>query len=292
MQILDGKLVAQSIKDRVKETLESYAKCKKRTPCLATILVGENGASLSYVASKHKTALSLGFKTKDFKLPESVSEDEITALVNSLNHDSEVDAILVQLPLPDGFNTKRIINEISPDKDADGITYTNIAKVALGEDGIVPCTPKGILEILNFYKIPTEGKHAVIIGRSRIVGRPVSLLLNNTINNATVTCANSHTKDLKKITLDADILIAAVGKSEFIDSSYVKEGAVVIDVGINRIKDENAKKGYVIKGDVNFNDVAPKASFITPVPGGVGPLTIACLMDNTLELYKHRENII
>ena len=166
-----------------------------------------------------------------------------------------------------------------------------MAKVALGENGIVPCTPKGILEILSFYGIQTEGKHAVVIGRSRIVGRPMSLLLNNTRYNATVTCANRHTKDLKKITSNADILIVAVGQSEFIDSSYIKEGAVIIDVGINRIKDENAKKGYVVKGDVNFNEVINKASFVTPVPGGVGPLTIACLMENTLELYNQRENI-
>lgn len=291
MQILDGKLVAENIKTKIKETLELYAHQNRRTPCLATILIGENGASLSYVASKHKTALSLGFTTKDFKLKDTVSEDEVINLINTLNHDSEVDAILLQLPLPKGYNTEKILNEISPDKDADGITYINMAKVALGENGIVPCTPKGILEILSFYGIQTEGKHAVVIGRSRIVGRPMSLLLNNTRYNATVTCANRHTKDLKKITSDADILIVAVGQSELIDSSYIKEGAVIIDVGINRIKDENAKKGYVIKGDVNFNDVINKASFVTPVPGGVGPLTIACLMENTLELYNQRENI-
>lgn len=291
MQILDGKKVAESIKSKIKETVDTYVKDGRRQPCLATILVGDNGASLTYVASKHKTALSLGFKTKDYKLPPNASENEVISLIHNINADNEIDAVLLQLPLPSHLNTQKLLSTIDPKKDADGITYENIAKVTLGENCIIPCTPMGILEMLDFYNIKTEGKHVVVIGRSRIVGRPMSLLLNNAKYNATVTSANSHTENLKEITKSADILIVAVGKAEFIDSSYIKDGAVIIDVGINRIKDENAKKGYVIKGDVNFDDCSKKASFITPVPGGVGPLTIAGLMKNTLELYKLRENI-
>lgn len=291
MQILDGKKVAESIKSKIKETVNAYVKDGRRQPCLATILVGEDGASLTYVTSKHKTALSLGFKTKDFKLPPNASENEVISLIHNINTDNEIDAVLLQLPLPCHLNTQKLLSTIDSKKDADGITYENIAKVALGENCIIPCTPMGILEMLDFYSIKTEGKHVVVIGRSRIVGRPMSLLLNNAKYNATVTSANSHTENLKEITKSADILIVAVGKAEFIDSSYIKDGAVIIDVGINRIKDENAKKGYVIKGDVNFDDCSKKASFITPVPGGVGPLTIAGLMKNTLELYKLRENI-
>lgn len=288
MQILDGKLVAEQIKNSIKTTVDSLKENASRLPLLATILVGNDKASETYVASKHKTAEKLGFLTKDYKFDENVSEETIISTIQSLNEDDAVDAILLQLPLPKGFNATRILSYIRDDKDVDGISYTNIAKLALSEDGVRPCTPSGILQLLRYYNIPLDGKKAAIIGRSRIVGKPLSLLLGGKDVNATVIELNSHSENLKELAKEADVLVSAVGKPGFIDKNFVKNGAVVVDVGINRIKDDSPK-GYKIVGDVKFEEVAPLTSYITPVPGGIGPLTIACLMQNTLLLYKKHE---
>lgn len=291
MQILDGKLVASKIKENIKKEVDSLKDDNKRLPLLATILVGENPASLTYVSSKHKNAEKLGFLTKDYKLSAECDENEIIEIIEKLNNDKTVDAILLQLPLPTGFDTSKILAKIKDDKDADGISYTNIAKLALSEKGVVPCTPSGILQLLKYYNIPLSGKTVAVIGRSRIVGRPLGLLLNTKEVNASVISLNSHSEKLKELSKQADVLISAVGIPNFIDSSFIKKGAVVVDVGINRIKDETSLKGYRIQGDVNFDEVAPITSYITPVPGGVGPLTIACLMQNTLFLYNKHEEI-
>lgn len=291
MQILDGKLVSSLIKTDIKNKVDNLIKNKKRVPTLATILVGEDGASLTYVQSKHKTAKSLGFNTKDFKLPENTPENEIIKIIHTLNNDDETDAILTQLPLPRHINTNKVLSAIDMNKDVDGITENNIGHLALGEDAVIACTPYGILMLLEHYNIPLSGKHVVIIGRSRIVGRPLSLLLNSSAINATVTCCNSKTENLKQICKSADVLISAIGKLHFITAEYVKNDAVVVDVGITRYPDASSPKGYKIGGDVDFDSVRDTASFITPVPGGVGPLTIASLMKNTLLLYKKHEGI-
>lgn len=288
MQILDGKLVASKIKEEIQKEVDKLKKNKKRLPTLATILVGENPASLTYVASKHKTAASLGFLTKDFKLDKDTEEEKLIKLIEDLNKDKEVDAILVQLPLPKHIDTSKVLSKIDKNKDADGISYENIARLALSEEGVVPCTPYGILELLKYYNIQLSGKHIVVIGRSRIVGRPLSLLLNNTENNATVTVCNSKTENLKELTKIADIVIPAMGVPFFLTADYIKKGAVIVDVGISRV-DDNSPKGYSIKGDVDAKSVEKKAGFVSPVPGGVGPLTIASLMKNTLLLYKKHE---
>ena len=289
MQILDGKLVSSLIKDDIKKTVDNIKENNRRVPTLATILVGNDEASMTYVHSKHKTAKLLGFDTKDYKLSDDESEDKLISLVHSLNDDKSVDAILIQLPLPKKFNTNRVLSHIAMSKDVDGITENNIGHLALDEDAVIPCTPYGILLLLQHYNIPLEGKHVVVLGRSRIVGRPLSLLLNTSKVNATVTCCNSRTENLKEITRTADVLISAIGRLQFIKSDFIKDGAVVVDVGITRHPDPTAEKGYRILGDVDFDDVKEKASYITPVPGGVGPLTIACLMKNTLLLYKKHE---
>lgn len=290
MQILDGKLVAEQIKTKIKNSVDFLKEKKCRLPLLATILVGSDKASETYVTSKHKTAEKLGFLTKDYKFDENISENELISTIETLNNDKDVDAILVQLPLPKKIDTTKILSYIRDDKDVDGISYTNIAKLALSEDGVRPCTPSGILQLLQFYNIPLAGKKVAIIGRSRIVGRPLGLLLGSKNVNATVIELNSHSENLKELSREADVLVSAVGKPNFIDKTFVKKGEVVVDVGINRIKDDSPK-GYKIVGDVNFEEVAPLTSFITPVPGGIGPLTIACLMQNTLLLYnKHEEN--
>ena len=283
MQILDGKIVAQSVKDELKQQTEVLKKSGKKTPHLAAILIGNNGASETYVASKVKTCEEIGYNSTLIRFDADVTENVLLQKIQELNDDADVHGILVQLPLPKQVSEEKVINTIVPEKDVDGFHPSNIGKMVQGQPAYIPATPYGILLLLEYYKIETKGKHAVVIGRSNIVGRPISILLsqNSGTGNCTVTLCHSHTKNLKEICLQADIIVAALGKPEFLTADMVKEGAVVIDVGITRVEDNTKKKGYAIKGDVHFESVAPKCSYITPVPGGVGAMTIAALMKNT-----------
>jgi methylenetetrahydrofolate dehydrogenase (NADP+)/methenyltetrahydrofolate cyclohydrolase len=283
MQILDGKIVSQSVKERIKEKTIVFRNNGNKAPHLAAILVGNNGASETYVASKVKNCEEVGFKSTLVRLDEHISEAELVSAIEKLNNDDDVDGILVQLPLPKQINEEKIINIIHPGKDVDGFHPMSIGKMVQGLPTFIPATPYGILLMLEHYKIETSGKHAVVIGRSNIVGRPISILLsrNEYPGNCTVTVCHSRTKNLKEICLQADIIVAALGIPEFLKADMVKENAVVVDVGITRVADPSKKSGFAIKGDVDFANVAPKCSYITPVPGGVGLMTIAALLMNT-----------
>lgn len=283
MQILDGKIVSQSVKDLLKTKTDLLKAAGKKTPHLAAILVGNNGASETYVASKVKTCEAVGFKSTLVRLDETITEAELVAAIEKLNNDNDVDGILVQLPLPKQINEEKIISLIHPDKDVDGFHPVSVGKLVQGLPTFIPATPYGIMLMLEHYKIETSGKHAVVIGRSNIVGRPMSILLsqNTYPGNCTVTVCHSRTNNLKEICLQADIIVAALGKPGFLKADMVKEGTVVIDVGITRVDDATKKSGFAIKGDVDFESVAPKCSYITPVPGGVGLMTIGALMMNT-----------
>lgn len=284
MQILDGRIVSQAVKDTVKEKASLLKSKGNKTPHLAAILVGNNGASETYVASKVKNCGEVGFKSSLLRLDENIPEATLIATIQQLNTDDDVDGILVQLPLPKQIDEDKIISLISPDKDVDGFHPMSIGKMVQGLPTFIPATPYGILLMLEHYKIETSGKHAVVIGRSNIVGRPISILLSRNAypGNCTVTVCHSRTKNLKEICLQADIIVAALGIPEFLKADMVKENAVVIDVGITRVADASKKSGFAIKGDVDFVNVAPKCSYITPVPGGVGLMTIAALLMNTL----------
>ncbi len=283
MNILDGKLVAQAVKDELKIKVDLLTAGGKKAPHLAAILVGTNGASETYVAAKVKTCEEIGFKSTLIRFDADVEEAVLLAKIRELNDEGDVNGILVQLPLPKHISEENVINTIAAEKDVDGFHPSNIGKMVQGQPAYIPATPYGVLLLLEHYKINTKGKHAVVIGRSNIVGRPMSILLSQSTptGNCTVTICHSHTHNLKELTLQADIVVAALGKPEFLTAEMVKEGAVVIDVGITRVEDATKKKGYAIKGDVAFAEVAPKCSFITPVPGGVGAMTIAALMKNT-----------
>ncbi len=283
MQILDGKIVSQSVKDILKTKTDILISEGKKMPHLAAILIGSNGASETYVASKVKTCNELGFKSTLLRFDENISESELTIAIEKLNNDDDVDGILVQLPLPKHISEEKIINLINPAKDVDGFHPVSIGKMVQGLPSFIPATPYGIMLMLEHYKIETVGKHAVIIGRSNIVGRPMSILLsqNTYPGNCTVTVCHSRTNNLKEICLQADIIVAALGQPVFLKADMVKQNAVVIDVGITRVKDDTKKSGFAIKGDVDFENVAPKCSYITPVPGGVGLMTIGALMMNT-----------
>lgn len=283
MQILDGKLVAQAVKDDLKQKVDELKKQGKKTPHLAAVLVGNNGASETYVASKVKTCEELGYQSTLIRFENDVEESVLLQKITELNSDSSINGILVQLPLPKQISEENVINAIVAEKDVDGFHPLNIGKMVQGQPAYIPATPYGILLLLEHYKVQTKGKHAVVIGRSNIVGRPISILLsqNTPTGNCTVTLCHSHTGNLKDLCLQADIIIAALGKPEFLTADMVKDGAVVIDVGITRVEDHTKKRGYAIKGDVHFESVAPKCSYITPVPGGVGAMTIAALMQNT-----------
>lgn len=279
MTILDGKNVSARVKEKVKfEALN--LKNQGIEPALAVILVGEDKASQTYVAAKEKACIACEIKSVMHRLSESTTQSELIALIDVLNLDDGIDGILVQLPLPKHIDTNKILETISPAKDVDGFAAINVGKLASGLDGFVPCTPLGIMEIFKAYDINLEGKNAVVIGRSNIVGKPMANLLLNA--NATVTVTHSKTQNLKEICAGADILVAAIGRADFVTADMVKDGAVVIDVGINRMDDSK------LKGDVKFDEVAPKCSFITPVPGGVGPMTIAMLLSNTIKSAKNR----
>ncbi|HRP30673.1 MAG TPA: bifunctional 5,10-methylenetetrahydrofolate dehydrogenase/5,10-methenyltetrahydrofolate cyclohydrolase [Agriterribacter sp.] len=283
MQILDGRLVAQTVKNDLKEKVDILKAQGKKTPHLAAILVGNNGASETYVASKVKTCAEIGFHSTLIRFEEDVEERVLLQKIQELNNNTDIDGILVQLPLPKQIAEEKVINTIAVEKDVDGFHPANLGKMIQGQAAYIPATPYGILLLLEHYHIETKGKHAVVIGRSNIVGRPMSILLsqNTPTGNCTVTLCHSHTRNLRDICLQADIIVAALGKPEFLTADMVKEGAVVIDVGITRVKDDSKKKGYAIKGDVHYENVAPKCSYITPVPGGVGAMTIAALMQNT-----------
>lgn len=287
MELLDGKKASQSFKENLKIKIAESLKIYPRAPHLVAILIGNDGASETYVASKIKSCEEIGLKSTLIRFENSVSEDELKACIIELNNDDTVDGIIVQLPLPKHIREEKIINIINPDKDVDGFHPVNAGKIMLGQDGFVSATPLGILNLLEYYNIETAGKNAVVIGRSNIVGRPISVLLslNKNPGNCTVTVTHSRTKNISEICLQADIIIAAIGVPGFLKGNMVKQGAVVIDVGITRIEDVSKKSGYAIKGDVDFESVAPKCSYISPVPGGVGLMTISALLMNTYKAY-------
>jgi methylenetetrahydrofolate dehydrogenase (NADP+)/methenyltetrahydrofolate cyclohydrolase len=283
MQLLDGKKVSQAVKNELLQKTTQLLSQQKKVPHLAAILIGSNGASETYVASKIKNCEEIGFKSSLYRFEATATEEQIFAKITALNIDEDVDGILVQLPLPKHISEEKIIHLINPAKDVDGFHPISVGKLVQGLPTFVPATPYGIMLMLEHYGIDTAGKHAVVIGRSNIVGRPMSILLsqNTQPGNCTVTLCHSRTKDLKALCLQADIIVAALGKVSFLTADMVKENAIVIDVGITRVADSTKKTGFSIKGDVDFQNVAPKCSYITPVPGGVGLMTIAALLKNT-----------
>ena len=286
--ILDGKKVSLTIQDELAEEVRKRDLIGKKKPHLAAILVGDDGASMTYVDAKVKACERIGFESTLVKLPEITTEKELISEIEKLNNNISVDGFIVQLPLPNHINEQKIIQSINPKKDVDGFHPQNVGRMALGLKTFLPATPNGILEILKRYKVNTVGKHCVVIGRSHIVGSPMSILMSQNYypGNSTVTLTHSRTKNLKELCLQADIIIIALGKAEFLTADMVKVGVVIIDVGITRLPDETKKKGYRLVGDVKFDEVAKKASFITPVPGGVGPMTISSLLMNTMNATK------
>jgi methylenetetrahydrofolate dehydrogenase (NADP+)/methenyltetrahydrofolate cyclohydrolase len=288
MQILDGKIASQSVKENLKKEIAKIA--DNRPPHLAAILIGNNGASETYVASKIKNCEETGFKSTLIRMQGDCTEASLITEIEKLNNDDSVDGILVQLPLPGHIDENKIINLITPEKDVDGFSPVSMGNLTLGNPSFIPATPYGIMLMLEHYNIETKGKHAVIIGRSNIVGRPMSILLSQSgkYGDCTVTVCHSRTKNIKEICLQADIIVAAIGKPGFVTADMVNQGAIVIDVGITRVPDSTKKSGFAIKGDVDFDAVAPLSSYITPVPGGVGLMTIAALLKNTFNAYKKR----
>lgn len=284
MELLDGKRIAKEIKD---ELTISVAKLKSKggkTPYLAAIIVGNDQASITYVAAKEKACRAVGIESRILRMPQETSQESLLNQIDIFNSDTQIDGFIVQLPLPDHIDQEVVLHRLDPSKDIDGFHPTNFGKMALGLPSFIPATPNGILELLKRYAIKTDGKHCVVLGRSHIVGLPMSILMAQKAypGNATVTLAHSHTKDLVKIIRTADILIVALGMAGFVTGDMVKDGVVVVDVGITRIEDASKKSGSRLVGDVDFESVAPKSSYITPVPGGVGPMTIASLLQNTV----------
>ena len=288
MVILDGKKTSKDIQDEIALEVADMNSAGRRSPHLLAILVGDDGASQTYVNAKVKSCDRVGFESTVVRLSENISEDDLLAEIDNCNNNDNIDGIIVQLPLPDHIDEMRVTEFINPSKDVDGFHPYNIGKMALNLPTYLPATPAGILELIKRYKIQTSGKHCVVIGRSHIVGSPMSILMsrNNDPGNCTVTLTHSRTKDLKEITQTADILVVALGTSEFVTSEMVKDGACVIDVGITRVPSDKTKSGWRLLGDVDFDQVKHKCSFITPVPGGVGPMTISMLLKNTLSSYK------
>jgi len=284
MVLLDGRKISNEIKDEIAEAVSKLKSEGKKVPHLAAILVGTDGASMTYVNGKVKACKRVGFNSTLVELPETTSENTLLEHIDKLNNDDDIDGFIVQLPLPKHIDEQKVLMAIDPDKDVDGFHPVNVGKMTLDLPGFLSATPFGILELLERYKIETSGKHAVVIGRSHIVGRPMSILLSQKrkVGNATVTIAHSRTKNLKELTLQADIIVVALGKAEFLTGDMVKEGVVIIDVGITRVPDASRERGYRVTGDVHFESVSKKASYITPVPGGVGLMTIAMLLKNTL----------
>ncbi len=286
LQLLDGKATALQIKDELANEVRQLTIHGKRPPHLAAVIVGTDGASMTYVANKEKSSHEVGFTSSVYRYPESTTEEDLLKAIDFLNNDPEIDGFIVQLPLPKHINEHRIINAISPDKDVDGFTAINVGRMVLSEDAYLPATPMGICTLLQRYGIETAGKHCVVLGRSNIVGTPIANLLSRKGFDCTVTLCHSKTQNLADITRQADILVVAIGKPEFVTADMVKEGAVLVDVGIHRIPDETKKSGYRIIGDVKHSEVDAHCSWVTPVPGGVGPLTIVSLLQNTMKAYK------
>ena len=284
MTILDGKKTATEIKYELKEKVQSRKEKGLKIPHLAAVIVGNDGASMTYVSSKVKACDFVGYDSTLVELSSETSEKELLQKIDALNKDTSIDGFIVQLPLPKHIDEQKILLAVDPDKDVDGFHPTNVGKMTLNLPTFLPATPYGILELLERYKVETSGKNVVVIGRSHIVGSPMSILMSQkrTAGNATVTITHSRTKNLEDITKKADIIIAALGKAEFLTGDMVKEGVTIIDVGITRVEDSSKKRGYRLAGDVDFASVSPKAEFITPVPGGVGPMTIAMLLKNTM----------
>ncbi|MDD2594684.1 MAG: bifunctional methylenetetrahydrofolate dehydrogenase/methenyltetrahydrofolate cyclohydrolase FolD [Bacteroidales bacterium] len=289
MILLNGKETADAIKLEIAAEVEAIVSKGGRRPHLAAILVGDDGASRTYVASKEKACSQVGFKSTVLRFPADITEQFLLEEITKLNVDADIDGFIVQLPLPKHINEQNVINAIDPSKDVDGFHPVNVGKLSLGEPTFISATPYGIITLLEHYNIETKGKHCVVLGRSNIVGRPIANLLSQkgAVGDCTVTMCHSRTKDIKSYTLQADIIIAAIGVPQFLKSDMVKEGAVVVDVGITRIPADN-KNGFRLVGDVDFETVAPKCSYITPVPGGVGPMTIISLLKNTLRAARNR----
>lgn len=284
MTILDGKKVSNDIKNEITNQVKKMVAKGEKVPHLAAIIVGNDGASLTYVASKVRACERVGFESTMVRMSNTTSEIELLDKIEELNENSDIDGFIIQLPLPPQINTQKVLMAVHPDKDVDGFHPTNFGKMALDMSTFIPATPFGILELLDRYGVETKGKHTVVIGRSHIVGRPMSILMGRKgfPGNSTVTLTHSHTKNITQITSQADIIITALGQPNYLKAEMVKDDAVIIDVGITRVPDDHAAKGYVITGDVDFENVSKKASYITPVPGGVGPMTIAMLLKNTL----------
>ena len=287
--IIDGKLIAAEIKKELSEEVIKLLDAGKRPPHLVAVIVGNDGASESYVASKEKQSKEVGFVSSVYRFPDTLTEEELLNTIDFLNNDPEVDGFIVQLPLPKHIRESKVVQRVDPRKDVDGFHPTNGGRMMYNMPSFIPATPYGIMTMLERSKIDTVGKHCVVIGRSNIVGTPVAVLMsrNNNLANCTVTLCHSKTKNIKEICLGADILIVAIGKPEFLTADMVKEGAVIIDVGIHRVEDATKERGYRVVGDVKFDEVAPKSSYITPVPGGVGTLTVVSLLQNTLKAYNH-----
>ena len=291
MELLDGKKVSQEIKQEIAQEVSALKAQNHKVPHLAAVLVGSNGASLTYVGNKVKSCEQVGFESTLVELPDTISEQELLQEIHKLNTNPEIDGFIVQLPLPNHINDQRVLMAVDPNKDVDGFHPTNFGRMALELDAFIPATPFGIITLLDRYNIETSGKEVVVIGRSNIVGKPISMLLSHKskTGNATVTLTHSRTKNIEELTKKADIVVSALGVPEFLKADMVKKGAVIIDVGITRVADETRKRGYRIVGDVDFEGVSQKASFITPVPGGVGPMTIGMLMKNTLLACKRSQ---
>lgn len=289
--VLDGKATSNQIKEELKAQVEKIKETGKRPPHLAAVLVGNDGASLTYVGSKVRSCERIGYDSTLIKLEENISQEALLATIEKLNNDQSIDGFIVQLPLPKHIDEEVVLHAINPSKDVDGFHPTNFGKMALGIETFIPATPFGIMELLKRYKLDISGKHAVVIGRSHIVGRPMSILLSEkgNIGNATVTLTHSRTQNLAEITKQADIVVSALGIPNFLKAEMVKDGAIIIDVGITRVSDANHPKGYSIVGDVHYDEVKEKASYITPVPGGVGPMTIAMLLQNTMLSYQRNQ---
>lgn len=285
MKILDGKATADAIKEEIASKVKTIVDNGGKRPHLAAILVGEDGASETYIGHKEKACKQVGFESTLVKFPDNISQEELLIRIEEINNNSAIDGLIIQLPLPKHIDEQKVIEAINPAKDVDGFHPVNVGKMLLGLPSFISATPAGILELIERYNIETRGKHCVIIGRSNIVGRPMANLISQKTNpgDCTVTLCHSRTKNIKEITLMADIIIAAIGVPEFVTGEMVKEGAVVIDVGITRVKSTDTKSGFKLLGDVMFDQVAPKCSYITPVPGGVGPMTITSLLKNTLK---------
>jgi methylenetetrahydrofolate dehydrogenase (NADP+)/methenyltetrahydrofolate cyclohydrolase len=291
MVLLDGKKTSNDIKDEIAIEVQKMKDRGERVPHLAAVLVGEDGASLTYVGSKVRACERVGFESTLIQMPDTTSEEELLQKIKELNESKVIDGFIVQLPLPKQIDEQKVLNAVDPSKDVDGFHPENFGRMALDMESFIPATPFGILQLLERHQVETKGKHTVVIGRSHIVGRPMSILMSQKgpAGNSTVTLTHSHTKNLSEITKQADIVIVALGVPEFLTADMVKDDVVVVDVGISRVPDASKPRGYAIKGDVEFEGVSKKASFITPVPGGVGPMTIAMLLKNTLLACEQRD---